>query len=84
MVDLPEPAIFLIPASRHLLKFNAMARLIKLKHAIKRIEPVVVFMKLVVTENITDIECRYNCTGKSKRQTNKIKEAIGFFAPQVA
>src|SRR5512133_396752 len=37
MDDLPEPATFLIPASRYLLKFKAMARLIKLKQAIRRI-----------------------------------------------
>jgi hypothetical protein len=41
-------------------------------------------MKLVVTENIQDIEYCNNCTGKSKGQTEKIQNAIGFFAPQIA
>ena len=43
IVDLPEPTTFLIPASRYLRKFKAMARLMKLKHAINSIEKPKVF-----------------------------------------
>jgi hypothetical protein len=41
-------------------------------------------MKLIVTENITDIQhCDY-CTGQTESKTRKIQDAVCFFPPQVA
>lgn len=41
-------------------------------------------MELVITENVSDIEYSYDCTGKSEGKAYKIKYTIRFFSPQVA